>query len=227
MRWAWLLVFAGCQFSVTLAPESEIPFCDPNEPMLVACYELDGTTRDGTANQLHASMTDVTFIGGMAGLAMQFGATSAADVADSPKFDVAALTIEAWIAPLMLPATGQRAGILDMNGQYGFFVHEAGRLQCTAGGANSLQLDANISTAAWTHVACAYDGVTMRVYVNGAKLFEGGGGGAISTGGSTGISIGADNPPGSGSRLIGAIDQVRLWARVRTDAEICEAAGCE
>jgi len=138
MRWAWLLVFAGCQFSVTLAPESEIPFCDPNEPMLVACYELDGTTRDGTANQLHASMTDVTFIGGMAGLAMQFGATSAADVADSPKFDVAALTIEAWIAPLMLPATGQRAGILDMNGQYGFFVHEAGRLQCTAGGANSL-----------------------------------------------------------------------------------------
>jgi len=97
MRWAWLLVFAGCQFSVTLAPESEIPFCDPNEPMLVACYELDGTTRDGTANQLHASMTDVTFIGGMAGLAMQFGATSAADVADSPKFDVAALTIEAWI----------------------------------------------------------------------------------------------------------------------------------
>lgn len=222
-----MFMFAGCQFSVTLAPEPEAPFCDPSEPMLVACYELDGTTQDGTANQLHASMIDVTFVRGKVGLAMQLGATSAADVADSPKFDVTALTIEAWIAPSMLPAIGQRAGILDMNGQYGFFIHEAGRLQCTAGGASSLQLDANIAVAAWTHVACTYDGATMRIYVNGTKLFEGGGGGAIATGGSTGISIGADNPPGSGSRLIGAIDEVRLWAHARSDAEICEAARCE
>ena len=163
-------------------------------------------------------MTNVTFVTGKRGMALQSDAASAIDVADSALFDVAALTIEAWIHPTQLPAAGQRMGIIDADGQYGFFLHESGRLQCTAGGSSS-QVEANVPANQWTHVACTYDGANRRIYVNGGLISETTGS-AINTGGTTGITIAGNNPPGGGSRLVGMIDQVRLWSRALTDAEI-------
>ena len=167
-------------------------------------------------------MTNVTFVTGKRGMALQSDAASAIDVADSALFDVAALTIEAWIHPTQLPAAGQRMGILDADGQYGFFLHESGRLQCTAGGTSN-QVEANVPANQWTHVACTYDGANRLVYVGGGLISETTGS-AINKGGTTGITIAGNNPPGGGSRLVGMIDQVRLWSRALTDAEIGTAA---
>jgi hypothetical protein len=50
------------------------------------------------------------------------------------------------------------------------------------------------------------------------------GGTALSTGGTTGISIAADNPPGAGSRLAGQIDQLRIFSVARASSQICLAA---
>ena len=246
MRWSWLVVVAGCSFDTTLArpgdggveavsvdavdapPDARVaPFCDPTDSSLLACYELENSTQDASPNMLHATMTNVAFVPGKVGLAMDFGATSAADIADSTKIDVASITVEAWINPSQLPGVGQRAGIADMNGQWGLFVHEpTGRLQCTMVNGISTQIDANIVANTWTHVACTYDAGTTAIYVNGVNRFKQGGGGILATGGMSGISLGADNPPGSGSRFVGLIDQVRLFSRARTDAEICQDAAC-
>jgi len=248
MRRAWLVLLAGCSFDTTLGrpgdggvdapstdaapldaqPDARVaPFCDTTDSSLLACYEFENTTQDASPNMLDATMTNVAFVAGKVGLAMEFGATSAADIADSTKIDVASLTVEAWINPAQLPGAGQRAGIADMNGQWGLFVHEpTGRLQCTMVGGVSMQIDANIAANTWTHVACTYDAGTTTIYVNGVNRFQQGGGGALSTGGTSGISLGADNPPGSGSRLIGLIDQVRLFSRARTAAEVCADAAC-
>ena len=69
-----------------------------------------------------------------------------------------------------------------------------------------------------------YDG-TNRIYVNGVKVGEdAGGGGPSGITGTTGLSIGADNPPGSGSPLLGEIDQLRIFSVARTDAQIASAA---
>ncbi|HSD86793.1 MAG TPA: LamG domain-containing protein [Kofleriaceae bacterium] len=202
-----------------------IPYCDPLDPDIVACYPFEDSTLDATLHHLDATMTNVSFVAGKVGNAMLFDTTSAADVGDSTLWDVGALTIEAWIKPSQLPATGTRMGILDMNGQYGFFLHETGRLQCTIVGGITAQVDAGVTTTEWSHVACTYDGATTTIYRNGSIVFQGGGGGAIATGGATGISIAADNPPNSGSRLLGLIDEVRILSRARTTAEICADAG--
>jgi len=200
------------------------PFCDPTDPHLVACYEFEGDTKDSSNNRLDATMVNVSFPAGKVGKAMQFGGISAADVLNSAAFDVAALTIEAWINPSQLPSNGNRAGILDMDQQYGFFLHAGGELACTAN-VSMVTTVAHLATDRWTHVACTYDGTTGAIYVDGVAVANAGGGGALNTGGNTGISLAADNPPGSGSRLIGLIDDVRLMNIARTPAQICADAG--
>ncbi|HUS29829.1 MAG TPA: LamG domain-containing protein, partial [Kofleriaceae bacterium] len=131
------------------------------------------------------------------------------------------------INPSQLPTNGGRMGIVDMNGQYGFFVHETGNLQCTmVNGVSSAPVTANVATGAWSHVACTYDGTTTTIYKDGVAVFTGTGGGTLATSGGTGISIAADNPPNAGSRLLGLIDEVRIMSRARTAKEICNDAGC-
>lgn len=229
------MLFAACRFEHGTAttdaaevvsdatPDSALaPFCDAADSSLVACYELEGNGDDGSANMLHAQVASVEFAPGHRGMAMQFGPASAADVADSAALDVTAITLEAWINPRQLPSTGQRMGILDANGQYGLFLHESGELRCSASAAS--QVLANIAVDTWTHVACTYEPPMVRIYVNGVGFPSVTNGGALSMG-VNGLSIAADNPPGSGSRLIGLIDDVRLWSRARSSDEICVDAG--
>lgn len=230
---ALLIALDGCGFqaraenappdAVTKASSS---FCDPGDPHLMVCYEFEGDTRDSSSHHLDATMTNVTFPEGRVGAAMLSAANSTTDVRDSAVFDVSALTIEAWISPTQLPATGARAGIVDMNGQYGVFLHPGGDLTCTMVGAPAIPAaKVQVRTDRWTHVACTYDGATAAViYVDGASVARATGGGTLGTGGTTGISIAADNPPGSGSRLVGLIDEVRLMSVARTPQEICADA---
>jgi hypothetical protein len=63
-----------------------------------------------------------------------------------------------------------------------------------------------------------------RIYVDGS-LRGTAAQGPLGSGGTTGASIAADNPPGSGSRLVGLIDQLRVESAARTAAEICGDAG--
>lgn len=241
---ALLVVLGGCSFRAHAgssdaaidAPDREAdaaidspgaspqPFCDTADPHLMVCYQFEGDTRDGSSHHLDATMSNVSFPAGKVGKAMQFGATSAADVPDSAVFDVAALTIEAWIWPSQLPSGTGRAGIVDMDGQYGFFLRPGGDLTCTTG-ASLPPAVAQLQTDRWTHVACTYDGAAAAIYVDGIPLAKATGGGALNTSGTTGISLAADNPPGAGARLIGLIDEVRLMNVARTPAQICADAG--
>jgi len=200
-----------------------VPYCDPDDTSLVACYEFEGDANDGSSNMLDAQTANVTYATGRSGTAMVFGATSSAEVPDSPALDVAALTIEAWIKPSQAPASGLRMGIIDMEGRAGFFLQDSGQIRCIA--STSLQVTANIALDTWTHVACTYDPPTLTIYVDGMAFPSVGNGGPLATTSTTGISIAADNPAGSGSRLIGMIDQLRLMSRARTANEICVDAG--
>lgn len=244
VRLVWLLVAtAACQFDhgrllldaalevdAPDAPpdlaidQAAAPYCDPENPALVACYPFEGSTEDRSGHNLDATMTNVSFVPGKVGMAMQFGTTSAADVADSALFDVSAITIEAWVNPSQIPAAGLRMGILDNQGQYGLFIYEQGQLGCTAGGSG--RVTANITANTWTHVACTYDGSTFTIYVNGNALYTQTGGTALATAGTTGISLAADNPPGAGSQLVGLLDEVRILSVARSAPEICADAGC-
>src|SRR5262245_53368659 len=98
---ALVLALSGCGFKPGLAadrppPDAEpdappdapidmaaAPFCDPSDPHVMACYELDGNTDDGSSHHLNATASNVSYAPGHAGMAMQFGPTSIARAADS------------------------------------------------------------------------------------------------------------------------------------------------
>jgi hypothetical protein len=243
-RALWALAITGCSFHHgALGPTDDgatdgaiadvagdamidariAPFCDPTDATLVACYEFENTTNDASGNNLNAVSSNIAYVAGKKGKAMSFGATSAAEVADSTKLDVSALTIEAWIKPTNLPTAGTRMGIVDMNGQWGFFIQDTGEIRCIA---NVAAQGGLLVANQWAHVACTYANGTSTAWINGVSVASTPGGTGLSTSSTTGMSLAADNPAGSGSRMIGLMDQVRIFGRARTAPELCADAGC-
>jgi hypothetical protein len=246
MRWAWLVLATACRFDpgafrgdaaslveddamVDAAPDTPpdmgidamVDYCDNT----LACYRFENNAQDSSGNGLNATTNNVAYAAGKIGNAMQMvDGTSAADVAETTTVDVtAALTIEGWIRPTAIPGTGARVGMIDNNGQWGVFLIEANNMRCSMG-AVALQTTGTIAVNEWNHVACTFDGTTTRLYVRGVLEGTGTGATMLNTGGTTGFSIAADNPPGSGQQLPGMIDELRLLPVARTATEVCEDA---
>ena len=202
------------------APPSVL--CDPIDGSLVGCWDFDGSLKDGGPHHFDITTTGVpTYVAGHIGQAVD--ATSLdLNVADSPVLDVTAVTIEAWIYADSLPSGGAtRASILDNNSQYAMYLEPNGTLRCYVGPATANM--ANVIVAhTWTHVACTAAGAQIMAYVNGAQVASGVMT-SIPTDGTTGLTLGSDNPSGSGSRFSGKLDAVRLYNRALSATEVCRA----
>lgn len=180
------------------------------------------------------------------GAALRFDRDSVVDVDDTDLLDIDSLTIEAWIKPSEIPlAAGEVANIVSVGNQYNLQLIEAGKLHCSLSGTGkSNNSTTSVATDQWTHVACTYNATTSSssVYVNGTRTSTNGvPSGTLAKTGTTGLSIGAANPPPTAaslrpraatsaitdprSRLIGLIDQVRLMNVPRTTEQICADAG--
>lgn len=204
------------------APIQVVPFCDATDTQLIGCYRFENNLTDESAFHNSGTTTAVSYANGKVGKALFVGTTTGIDIPNSASFDVSDVTIEAWISPSVIPTGTNRAGILDCDGQYGLFLYPNGDLICNAGG--SVTAQAEIETNHWTHVACTHASGTIAIYVDG-QLSNSGPGGALATGGATGITLGGNNPPGGGSPLNGLLDQVRLYGVGRTAQQICSDAG--
>lgn len=125
-----------------------------------------------------------------------------------------AITIEAWVW-----RDGSNCEtVLGKNYTQSYWLGFCtGTMRFYPGGGGAFDAATIIPTRTWTHVAVTYDGSTIRYYING----ESDGSLATTVGLTTNdspLGIGAD--PETGFRFDGFIDEVRLWDRVRTQAEI-------
>jgi hypothetical protein len=212
----------------TAAPDQPVfdlasPPC-PVAPSLAACWRFEGDVFDGTANANNATSSLVTYAPGVSGMSLQLAVQSSVHAADSPSLDaVDALTMEIWVRPSELPTAGLRAGLLDDDGQYGLFAYSAGEVRCSVaftgltGPANMLPI------GAWTHVACSYDGATIRLYKNGVEVANLAATGKLGTGSASGLAIGGNSP--NGDPFIGGLDELRIWTTARSAREICADSG--
>ncbi|MEA3226406.1 MAG: LamG domain-containing protein, partial [Planctomycetota bacterium] len=79
----------------------------------------------------------------------------------------------------------------------------------------------------WTHVAAVWDGAVMRLYKNGAEVGSLDKGGTLSTNPDAKVSIG-NQPDGAGDRpWDGLIDDVRLYDKALSEAEIAALANVQ
>ena len=191
----------------------------PSDPALVACYRFEpgALGMDGSGKSNHLTVTNVTSVPGVEGQAAKLTAASRLVAAHDPSLNPTTMTMEVWVRPTIPGAA--RAGVLDKNLAYGIFILSTGQVYCDIAEGS---LTATISPEVWSHVACSFDGATLRLYLDGNLAVSFPNSGSVGTGSSP-LVVGGDSPT-EDERLEGEVDSLRIWSTVRTAAQICAAA---
>lgn len=195
---------------------------------LVAAYgfeEASGTTAtdvSGTGN--HGTLAGPTrTANGRFGRALTFdGINDVVTVADAASLDGARVTVEAWLYPTAL--SGWRTAVIKEapGGMvYSLYAHDnqpnpamtisVGGVDSSASGTSTLPLNT------WSHLAGTYDGTTVRLFVNGVQVATRAVPGPL-TPSANPLRIGGNSV--WGEYFSGRIDEVRVYNRVLTAAEI-------
>jgi len=159
------------------------------------------------------------------------------DAASGPQLDLTSgMTIEAWVNPTAL--SGWNTIVMKEGGinalSYALYAHdgapEPGGAAMPAGYVHAGGFDQVIRGASalplntWTHVATTYDGATQRFYVNGVEVASRAQSGAITVSDQP-LRIGGNGSFPGGEFFHGLIDEVKVYNRALTAAEIGAAAG--
>lgn len=243
-----VLALAGCSFSgpTTGAPDNDrgldaqiddrdaaaadapaaLALCDPTRGDLVACFGFDSDP-DDAVGAVGASVIEgaPTYVKGVEAEAIAFDGDDNLSVGPDSDLDVTSLTLDAWIN-VTAPDSG-RAGIADVDGHFGIFVHPGGEVRCGVAGSatlSSLDTATTLSDGAWHHLACRHTpGRGRELFVDGDIVACSTDANAINTGPQP-LMIGADSPDSS-DRLIGAVDSLRIFDSELGAAALCAAAG--
>jgi len=141
------------------------------------------------------------------------------------------MTLEAWVNPTTL--SGWNTILLKERGvnglSYGIYANDGapqpGGFAVPAGYQRNGSLDnavrgtAALPLGVWSHVAVTYDGARQRIYVNGSEVANRVQTGAIAVSGSP-LRIGGNGAFSGGEFFRGLIDEVRVYNRALTLAEI-------
>lgn len=217
------------------------------------CIDFDDATgvptvfTDGSGNGNDATLvTDVAMMTRDAELAAELTSTSRLHVAESIGLDIAEeITLSLWarLPGAAMPGIDEQRWLIDNEKQYGAYITNAGVVACRIADTTVVSTPI-IAPDTWHHIACTYDGDDIVVYVDGYALGcdelddDGGPGGGgpgpgggdddlIPTDGREGLAIGADLRGGLRfeNAFIGGLDNVQVFARAFSDAEVCSSAG--
>jgi len=201
-------------------------FCDLCDETLLLCVPFEDESKDKARfNHTLIVLGELGFLNGPPGhgRAMTIDAATTIRVAHNKWWEgYSELTIEMFVRPSALP-DGGRAGLVDKNNAFGFFLQPNGDLTCTIGGNLRAQPEGGLMNDAgrYTHVACV-GGTTGKamLYARGTLIQEVDG--SSPTASNEELAI-AGNAP-AGDPFIGAIDGLRIYRRAKTAQEISQDA---
>ena len=180
------------------------------------------TVIDDSGRGNHAIVSDGVLVKGVEATGLQFNGKSTRVICPvSPDLNFGeSLSIEAWIQPHALPASGFPSVVrkddsyaLRFSGnRLGFLLWQNGQVVSCA----SQQAEWEVEQ--WYHVAATYDGAQMRLFVNGQED-------GASPRAATGPVDQSDTPlgiasSGSGHQLHGIVDEVCVYNRAIAEEEI-------
>ena len=144
------------------------------------------------------------------------------DILDSASLHLtSAMTLAAWVNPASVSTAWQDV-IYKGNVNYFLMASSSNGGSPVGGGTFGTTIKGTVGPAAlaantWTYLATTYDGSTIKLYVNGVQVSSVAMTGTIKTSLSP-LQIGGDTI--SGQNFKGLIDEVRVYSRSLTQAEI-------
>ena len=209
----------------------------PDTTNLVGLWEFDegtGTTAADSSGNSHQGTLEGSpqWVAGYVRGALQFnGSPDRVVVPYSAQLNPdGAFTVSVWanVAPgssgFRSPITSrddspQRGYILyaGNNGNWQFWIGTGSAWVQAAG--------APVQAGEWAHVTGVYENGEVRLYVNGTQAGRGSGTNSLNTQQYKAIGAGATNSPQGNYFFVGMIDDVRVYSRVLSDAEVAGLAG--
>jgi len=184
--------------------------------------------RDTSGNGFHGTITSPAWVAGVDGTAFSGVVGRYVSLGNDPALNPSNMTITAWIKPgdfnaYFLPIYSNSRDCCGTYNGINFFM-QFNKLKATTWNSSPLGITsvATISNdPIWTFVAFSYDGINMKLYVNGRLDATVARANAIGSPASWGSYIGAAGFAPAGYSINGAIDQLRLYssALVATDIE--------
>jgi hypothetical protein len=194
------------------------PLCAPSAVGLLACFRFEGSATDESPSPLvPLSAANIGYAIGHEGQGAVFTPASPKTDLRLPHatFNTAQMTIEVWLEPASLPATGERFSIVDMEGRFGVTLQPDGTFRC-----RSLATTKKAAIGKWIHLACVNDGTTMSAYVDG-KIDTS----VANVLGTTSDFIGVgEDSTSTNDTFDGMMDNLRIWTRGLTAPEVAAAA---
>ena len=230
--------------AIALAPACLAQAPDPDLLVHLKLDEGTGTAAQdassyGNDGTVHAGAGGPAWVAGRLGDALEFynyngTYTRYVRVPWQPSLGITSgLTLAGWVR-LRTLTTGSQTVIGRANGASDWYlqVRNRGRriafVLCVDGRTETLLHNLNAHSAwqvgEWHHLAATYDGSRMRLYVDGAQVRSENAPGIVTTSTSTALPIGIGAQPQTPTRwrngIPGALDDVRLYRRALSAAEI-------
>jgi len=222
------------------APEPLIPQ-DPGTENLVVHYAFENNAQDSSGNGNHGTTTgNPLYAAGMVGMAIDFDGFD--DRVDLGNLDVVGggISLSVWLKPesfvyddtrVISKATSTAANdhwwMLSTNGA----THVLRFRLKTDEGTNTTTLIAGsggASVGQWIHAAATWDGSTMRIYQNLELVGSTAKGGtAVAVDASVNAAIGNQPPAAGDKHWDGLIDEVRIYNRGLSVAELLHIASVQ
>ena len=198
---------------------------------LVSRWLAEGTALDSVGSNHGTLLNGATFTTGQFGQAFQFdGVDDLVHIPDAPALKPATLTLAAWVRFDNLDTAATLPGlqylVFKKNTRVDFFegytvakvrgLDGADRFALIVSNASGVQIGAasttTIQTGRWYQVAGSFDGVRMRLYVNGAQEAER----TVPTGfaldyGTRPLWFGTSGEPHFDGKLAGRLDDIQLY----------------
>ncbi len=152
----------------------------------------------------------------------QFNGTSSyVNTSSSFLSNLGAFSMAGWIRPLATPAA--RTGLFGQNDAVEFGFSATDNLQIWTPNGGSVNLPWSLPINQWYHVCAVADGSTLKLYTNGVLAATGGTASSNYGSSSSTFHIGGGGVfDASGNFFNGQIDEVAVWNRALSAAEISE-----